>query len=245
MRLDKFLASAGLGTRSEVKELVRKGRITVNGSVVRDAGMNVADGDSAAFDGRPIGTEPADIGAKKYFLLNKPAGIVSATTDGRERTVIDLFADEHIKDLFPAGRLDKDTEGLLIVTNDGELSHYLLAPKREVPKEYYAKVRGILTTEHAEMFARGIEFKEFTSKPAKLDIITADAEAGTCEVLITVHEGKFHEVKRLVAAAGCEVMYLRRTGFGPLKLDDTLAAGSYRELGSDEIAALKAAAGRL
>lgn len=242
MRLDKLLADAGCGTRSEVKELVRKGRVSVNGTVVRDSGTAVKDTDEVNVAGRPV--RLADVTAKHWYMLNKPAGIVSANSDRNDDTVIELFKGEGVKGLFTVGRLDKDTEGLLLVTDDGELGHFLLSPGREVEKTYYARVAGVLQKEHIEAFSRGFEFKEFTSKPAVLRILTADAKSGVSEALVTVTEGKFHEVKRLVAAVGCEVTYLRRVRFAGLELDESLETGQYRKLREDEIDVLKKSVGK-
>lgn len=253
MRLDKLLADAGYGTRSEVKEMVHRGKVRVNGNIARDSGMSVSASDevdvagaAGAAKGQPGAgsVSLADVTRKHWYMLNKPAGIVSANVDRNDGTVIDLFKRENVKGLFTVGRLDKDTEGLLLVTDDGELGHYLLSPGREVEKTYYARVSGVLKNEHAEAFQKGFEFKEFTSKPAKLEIVSADETAGTSEALITVTEGKFHEVKRLVAAVGCEVTYLRRVKFAGLGLDEQLAAGQYRELTEDEVAALRKAVGK-
>lgn len=256
MRLDKLLADAGYGTRSEVKELVRKGRVRVNGNVVKDSGMAVSGTDEISVaktaskqeqpDSGPAGgtLRTADVTGKHWYMLNKPAGVVSANVDKRDRTVMDLFRQEPVKSLFTVGRLDKDTEGLLLVTDDGELGHYLLAPGREVEKTYYAGIRGVLKTEHIEAFRRGFEFKEFTSKPAVLEILSKDEAAGTSEALVTVTEGKFHEVKRLVAAVGCEVTYLRRVRFAGLELDASLEPGGYRKLTESEVEGLWEAVGK-
>ncbi len=243
MRLDKLLADKGFGTRSEVKEFIRKGRVSVNGKTEKDAGVSVKDSDEVSVDGKKaFGLN--EVSGPVWFMLNKPAGVVSATKDNNDRTVIELLEKEKIKDLYPVGRLDKDTEGMLLVTNDGELGHYLLSPKRHVSKKYYAKVNGILTESDAEAFRKGIEFKDFTSMPAELMVLSADETGNTCEAVIEVCEGKFHEVKRLVASAGCEVTYLKRIEFGPLKLDDTLAKGQYRRLDENEIELLKKAVGK-
>ncbi len=242
MRLDKYLANAGFGTRSEVKELVRKGRIAVNGAVVKDAGADIKDSDLVSVDGRQT-SGTAELKKTHWYMLNKPAGLVSANSDGRDETVIGLFFGERNKDLFTVGRLDKDTEGLLLVSDDGELGHFLLSPSRHVEKTYFAKVKGELANDAVERLAGGIEFKDFTSKPAKLEISGADTD-GLTEVMITITEGKFHEVKRLIAAVGGEVKYLKRISFGPLELDDTLKPGEYRELTAEEIKMLRAAVGK-
>lgn len=243
MRLDKILADKGLGSRSDVKELIRKGRIRVNGTVVKDSGMNVSDTDEIKAEGCDsfLVKEAQE---KHWYMLNKPAGIVSATQDRRDDTVISLFKNERVKNLATVGRLDKDTEGLLLVTDDGELTHFLLSPSRHVPKTYFAKISGILKTEHVAAFEKGFEFSDFTSMPAKLEILSADETDNSSTALITVCEGKFHEVKRLVAAVGCEVTYLKRVAFGPLTLDDSLSPGEFRVLTKEERDALSEAAGR-
>jgi 16S rRNA pseudouridine516 synthase len=243
MRLDKYLADCGIGTRSEVKEIVRKGRVSVNGAVVKDSGAAVSEADSVSVDGRLLGGV-GELKKKHWFMLNKPAGLVSANSDEKDATVIDIFKNEGLKGLFTVGRLDKDTEGLLLVCDDGEMSHYLLAPSRNIAKVYYAKIDGLLAPDAAERLANGIEFKEFVSRPAKLEILSADADNNTCEAYVTVSEGRFHEVKRLIAAVGGEVTYLKRIAFGPLKLDESLKAGEYRELSGGEINELRAAVGK-
>ena len=242
MRLDKFLADAGCGTRSEVKEMVRRGRVSVNGMAVRDSGANVSESDDIRVSGMQL--TPPENGGSHWYMLNKPAGIVSAVSDSRDDTVIGLFKNEKVRNLATVGRLDKDTEGLLLVTDDGALTHFLLSPKKHVSKVYYARVNGILRPEHIEIFRNGVEFKEFTSMPAGLEILSTDAANNSSEAMITVCEGKFHEVKRLVAHVGCEVTYLRRVSFGPLKLDTQLQPGEYRMLSAREIELLKEAVGK-
>lgn len=243
MRLDKYLADRGIGTRSEVKEIVRKGRVSVNGTVVKDSGAAVSEADSVSVDGKALGGV-AELTKKHWFMLNKPAGTVSANSDERDATVIDIFGKEGLKGLFTVGRLDKDTEGLLLVCDDGEMSHYLLSPSRSVEKTYFARVDGLLATDAAERLSNGIEFKDFVSRPAKLEILSEDTDNNTCEALVTVCEGRFHEVKRLIAAVGGDVAYLKRIAFGPLKLDAELKPGEYRTLTDEEIRALKAAVGK-
>lgn len=243
MRLDKYLADCGIGTRSEVKEIVRKGRVCVNGAVVKDSGAAVSEADSVSVDGKALGGV-GELTKKHWFMLNKPAGTVSANSDDRDATVIDIFKNEGLKGLFTVGRLDKDTEGLLLVCDDGELSHYLLAPSRSVEKTYFARVNGRLAPDAAERLSGGIEFKDFVSRPAKLEILGEDGDNDTCEALVTVCEGRFHEVKRLLAAVGGDVTYLKRLAFGPLKLDAQLKPGEYRALTDAEIRELKAAVGK-
>ena len=243
MRLDKYLADSGIGTRSEVKELVRKGKVSVNGTVVKDSGAAVSEADTVRVGGKEL-NGPGELTKKHWFMLNKPAGTVSANSDDKDATVIDIFKDEGLKGLFTVGRLDKDTEGLLLVSDDGELSHYLLAPSRSIEKTYFARIDGILAEDAAKRLKNGIEFKDFTSRPAALEILSEDRNNDTCEALVTVCEGRFHEVKRLVAAVGGEVTYLKRVAFGPLKLDESLKAGEYRVLTEAETGELRAAVGK-
>lgn len=246
MRLDKLLANSGYGSRSDVKELVRKGRVTVNGTVVKDGSVAVSPSDTVEVrvpDGRECRVEAESVSKTHWFMLNKPAGFVSANSDRNDRTVIELFDKESVRGLFTVGRLDKDTEGLLLVTDDGELGHFLLSPRREVPKTYYAEVTGMMKPEYIRTFEQGIQFSDYTSKPAILEILETDEFSQTGKILVTVTEGKYHEVKRLVAAVGCEVSYLKRIRFAGLNLDETLLPGEYRPLSADEITALKVAAG--
>ena len=189
-----------------------------------------------AVDGQEIG-----YAAYEYYMLNKPAGVISATEDQRDRTVIDLIGDRKRKDLFPAGRLDKDTEGLLLITNDGQLAHRLLSPRRHVDKTYYARIRGRVTEEDVGSFAHGVnigsgEAQEWTA-PGVLEIIAGGEES---EILLTIQEGKYHQVKRMFEAAGKEVIYLRRERMGTLTLDRDLKPGEYRPLTAEELALLKA-----
>lgn len=242
VRLDKYLADAGYGTRSEVKELVKKGRVSVAGKVVKDSGMKVEAGDTICVAGMSAPVPLGQTKGNRWYMLNKPAGVLSATEDANDETVIDLMKGENVKGLFPVGRLDKDTEGLLLISDDGELGHYLLSPKRGITKKYYAKVCGILKPEHVRILENGVEFKDFTSKPAVLEILSVDEQSGVSEAIVTVTEGKFHEVKRLIAAVGGEVTYLKRIEFAGLKLDEGLKAGEYRMLEESELADLKRAA---
>ena len=233
VRLDKYLADMGVGTRSEVKEKVRKGRVEVNGQVVRQADMKVdTNADVICFDGERVGYVHYE-----YYMLHKPAGVISATEDKHATTVIDLIDSKKRKDLFPVGRLDKDTEGLLLITNDGDLTHQLLSPKKHVSKIYYAKINGRVTKKDVAMFSKGLVVDDtLTAMPADLTIITSGDES---EVLLEIQEGKFHQVKRMFEAVGKEVTYLKRMTMGPLTLDDSLEKGAYRELTEDEILALK------
>lgn len=230
IRLDKYLADMGIGTRSNVKSEIKKGKITVNGAVCKDANVKIdSDNDEICFDGKQIVYEQYE-----YFMLNKPAGIISAATDNKEKTVVDLITDKKKKDLFPIGRLDKDTEGLILISNDGELSHNLLSPKKHVDKTYYVELDKVLSDENANKVCQGVFIeKDVKTLLAQIERISND------KVYLTIHEGKFHQVKKMFHAVGCEVTYLKRMSMGSLKLDESLKPGEYRALTSDEIKALK------
>lgn len=231
MRLDKYLAEMGVGTRQEVKKQIRQGKAAVNGIVVKAADTKIDEtSDEVTICGRNISYV-----SYEYYMLNKPAGVVSATEDRRDTTVIDLIKEKKRKDLFPVGRLDKDTEGLLLITNDGDLAHRLLAPKKHVDKVYYAKIDGMVTEEDVKRFAEGIDIgaeEEEMTRPAKLDIMKSAEES---EIRLTIHEGKFHQVKRMFLAVGKEVTYLKRERMGTLCLDENLKPGEYRLLTEEEI----------
>lgn len=233
MRLDKYLTEMGIGTRSTVKEYVRKGRITCNGEMVKSPEIKVVPGvDVITFDGETVGYVELE-----YYMLNKPQGVLSATMDKKTKTVIDLITSKVRKDLFPVGRLDKDTEGLLLITNDGVLAHNLLSPKKHVDKVYYARVEGVVLNRHIEEFLQGIVLEDGTkTMPAKLEILQS---ADISEIRLTIHEGKFHQVKRMFEAIGCQVLYLKRLSMGTLELDKNLVPGEYRKLTEEEINALK------
>ena len=310
MRLDKFLADMGVGSRSDLKKAIRKSLVTVNGAVEKDPGAQVSAEDRICFDGAEI-----RYAEQQYYMLHKPAGVLSASEDRRQTTVVDLIrdaastdasaanasaADHHAagghadgsiarstedalvrKDLFPVGRLDKDTEGLLIITTDGPLAHQLLVPKHHIDKTYYAIVTGTITEDDQRAFTRGIRYDEkLTALPATLRVLstgktvaelrralgfTATSErllrtrlAGPAfvgaeepaditddtlvsEVEITIQEGKFHQIKKMVKAlpGGKEILYLRRITMGALRLDPALAPGEFRKLSEDEIKILK------
>ena len=310
MRLDKFLADMGVGSRSDLKKAIRKSLVTVNGAVEKDPGAQVSAEDHICFDGAEI-----RYAEQQYYMLHKPAGVLSASEDRRQTTVVDLIrdaastdasaanasaADHHAadghadgriarstedarvrKDLFPVGRLDKDTEGLLIITNDGPLAHQLLVPKHHIDKTYYAIVTGTITEDDQRAFTRGIRYDEkLTALPATLRVLstgktvaelrralgfTATSErllrtrlAGptfigseepaditddtlVSEVEITIQEGKFHQIKKMVKAlpGGKEILYLRRITMGALRLDPALAPGEFRKLRQEEIKILK------
>lgn len=232
MRLDKYLAEMGVGTRTEVKKLIRQGKVSVNGKVEKKPEAKIDPQQSIILcNGVAVAYEKFE-----YYMLNKPAGVVSATTDSRDKTVLDLIEDKRRKDLFPVGRLDKDTEGLLLITNDGELAHRLLSPKKHVDKVYYAKIDGIVTEEDQKAFAQGVSIGGGEmAKPSKLEILVSDQIS---EIRLTIQEGKFHQVKRMFESVGKKVIYLKRLSMGTLILDETLALGEYRPLTEEEIKAL-------
>lgn len=228
MRLDKYLADMGIGSRSEMRDAVRRGYVQVNGSSVKKPDTQVSEEDEVLYDGSLVSYV-----SMEYYMLYKPAGVVSASRDGRDRTVLDLISDKKRKDLFPVGRLDKDTEGLLLITNDGKLAHRLLSPRRHVPKIYFARVDGRITEETEKHFREGIMVdKEFTALPAKLRILASGERESEAE--LTICEGKFHQVKRMFAAEGLTVTYLKRLSMGNLTLDKTLRPGDFRALTEEE-----------
>lgn len=234
MRLDKCLADCGLGTRSEVKSLLKAKRITVNGKVVNNGKVQVnPETDEILFDGEKIQYEEF-----VYIMMNKPKGVVSATEDNLHKTVLDLIDPLYFKKgVFPVGRLDIDTHGLLLLTNDGELAHRLLSPKKHVTKIYQARVEGVMTAEDAAAFEKGIVLSDGTEcMPARLDILSVAQD----ESIVQIHlkEGKFHQVKRMVKACGKSVVDLQRLTMGPLKLDESLALGESRPLTEEELQSL-------
>ncbi|ACB61723.1 MULTISPECIES: pseudouridine synthase [Exiguobacterium] len=232
MRLDKLLSNMGAGSRKEVKQLLKSGAIQVDGEIVYDPKQHVdTENQQVLLYGEPV-TYQKFI----YLMMNKPPGVISATEDKRDQTVIDLLFDDvtYFKP-FPVGRLDKDTEGLLLLTNDGSFNHALMSPKKHVEKVYYAEVIGTLTEEDVEEVAEGVTLEDgYKTKPGKLIILEATDETSTLELTIT--EGKFHQVKRMMLALGKEVTYLKRLSIGQLPLDPTLEAGEYRELTRGELA---------
>ena len=233
IRIDKYLADMSVGTRSQVKQMIRKGLVTVNGETVKKPEQKVRiQHDRVAVSGRDIAFEN-----EVYLMLYKPAGVVSATKDPREKTVLDLIRDKKRKDLFPAGRLDKDTEGLLLLTNDGKLAHEMLSPKKHVDKVYFALIQGKVTTQDQEAFRQGVDIGEDKlTLPADLNILKSD---DVSEIEITIREGKFHQIKRMFEAVNKKVIYLRRISFGPLELDLALHPGEYRKLTEEEIRLIK------
>ena len=229
IRLDKYLSDMGIGTRSRIKKEIRSGQVIVNGKPICRPELKInTDQDEVLFQGKPVTYEEYE-----YYMLNKPAGVISAASDRNETTVVDLIKDRKRDDLFPVGRLDKDTEGLLIITNNGELAHRLLSPKKHVDKVYFAKVKGIVTEDDIERFAQGLDIgDEKPTLPAELVICSSDEISG---ILLTIREGRFHQVKRMFQAVGKEVVYLKRLRMGPVTLDDSLKPGEYRRLTEEEV----------
>lgn len=237
MRLDKFLSETGYGSRKEVKKLLKQGIITVNNQVVKDAKSQVNEWeDQVAYDGERLHYQKYF-----YYMLHKPQGVISATEDKHDETVIDLLSDEDFReDLFPVGRLDKDTEGLLILTNDGQLAHRLLSPKKHVDKEYFARISGIVTEEDITQFAQGLTLKSGEAvKPGKLVVDAVDEATGESEIRLIIQEGKFHQVKRMFEAVEKQVIYLKRLRMGELYLDEALELGAYRPLTESELQLLE------
>ncbi|MCM3742316.1 rRNA pseudouridine synthase [Oceanobacillus luteolus] len=231
MRLDKMLSNMGIGTRKEVKAILKKKLVTVNENIVKDGSTHIDPvKDEVKVDGEVI-TYQKHI----YLMLHKPDGVLSATRDLNMKTVIDLIepAYQHYE-IFPVGRLDKDTEGLLLLTNDGDLAHQLLSPKKNVEKTYYAHVEGKVTSEDEEKFKVGVDIGEgYITKPASLTILKSGPVS---EIELTITEGKFHQVKRMFEAVGKKVVYLKRIRMGELILDPTLQKGAYRPLTKEELA---------
>lgn len=227
-RLDKLIASRGEYSRREVKRLVKEGRVLVDGRPARSADEKV-DPAGITVDGQPL-----EYTRYTYIMLHKPAGVLSATEDSRQETVLDLLEPPlRRRGLFPVGRLDRDTEGLLLLTNDGPLAHRLLSPKHHVEKEYLAVLDGPVGEEDKEAFARGLRLGELQCLPAGLTW----GEDPT-QVLVTLHEGKFHQIKRMFQSRGRTVLYLKRIRMGPLLLDPHLGKGEYRYLSEEELADL-------
>ncbi|MED3662510.1 pseudouridine synthase [Ureibacillus sp. FSL K6-8385] len=234
MRLDKLLANSGYGSRKEVKQLLKKEQVTVDGKVVKDPAMHVDP------DRQEIYVFGEKLEYKKYIyiMMNKPKGVISATEDLREKTVIDLLSPllRHYHP-FPVGRLDKNTVGLLLLTNDGDLAHQLLSPKKHVPKTYFARVKGKVTEEDVRAFQQGVVLDDGTiTKPAELKILKS---GDLSEIELTIYEGKFHQVKRMFEAVNKKVVFLKRLSMGNLTLDPNLKYGDYRELTDEEVKAVQ------
>lgn len=232
MRLDKFLCDNNIGTRSQVKEYIKKGQVTVNGKPARKPETKVDEAsDTVTFQGREVHYRKY-----AYYMLNKPDGVVSATNDNTAPTVVSLLAVPEQRDLFPVGRLDKDTTGLLLLTNDGALAHDLLSPKKHVDKTYLVKPEKHLSEEDIHRLESGLDIGDAKpTAPAKAEL----TENG--ELLLTIHEGRFHQVKRMLQALDNQVLALERVRFGPLSLDPSLPRGKYRALTEEEIKALTVA----
>jgi len=233
-RLDKVLSNMGYGSRKDVEKIIREGRVEVNGHMINRKNFKVDPyGDIITLDGMEIIYREYI-----YIMMNKPKGIVSSTDDPINRTVLDIIDEEYIIfNLFPAGRLDKDTEGLLLLTNDGKLAHELLSPKKGVEKTYYVEVRGFVEEKHKKYFQQGILLDDgYKTLPATLEILESDIYS---KVKLTIKEGKYHQVKRMFETINMEVVYLKRLSIGPLRLDESLRPGEYRELTEEEIHLLK------
>lgn len=227
IRLDKFLCEAGAGTRSEVKTMIKQGRVRVDGVAARSADLKIEEGKSEICLDNALLSRIGTV----YYMLHKPAGVVTATKDTREKTVLDLMRGAPGKDLFPVGRLDKDTEGLLLVTNDGALAHRLLSPRKHVDKTYYVLTRDAVTEKMCRLLEQGVDIgDEKPTLPAAARKL-ADCEKG---LLLTIQEGRFHQVKRMLAAVDNEVVYLKRVSMGPLRLEDSLEKGMWRPLTEKE-----------
>lgn len=234
MRLDKLLGNMGFGTRKEIKQFAKEGLIKLDGKVVKDTSQHVdITEQQIEFNG-----EIVEYRQYIYLLMNKPQGVISATEDLRERTVLDLLDDKYINfQPFPVGRLDKDTEGLLVLTNDGKMAHELLSPRKHVPKKYFAEIEGKVTSDDVERFREGLTLDDgYETLPAELKILSAGEFS---EIEVTIHEGKFHQVKRMFLAVGKKVKFLKRIQMGNLTLDPELLPGQYRELSAEELIRIK------
>ena len=236
LRLDKWLAEMTEGSRAEVKKWIRQGRVYVNETKVHRPETKLdPDRDQVTLDGEQIIYEQFC-----YYMLNKPAGVVSATTDREHKTVIDLLQEANTQDVFPVGRLDIDTEGLLLLTNDGALAHELLSPRKHVDKTYFVRIAGNLSDADVKQLEQGMDIgDEKLTLPAKVSCLEQFPEEQEQTVMIKLREGRYHQVKRMFAKVGHSVLYLQRVSMGTLTLDDSLKTGEYRKLTADEIAALK------
>lgn len=229
IRLDKYLAHAKLGTRKEVKKLIRSGQVEINGKVCKKDDFKIDENnDEVVFDGELIYYQEF-----YYLMLNKPQGYISSTLDEHYPSVLNLIVEDYAFDLFPIGRLDVDTEGLLLLSNDGKLSHRLLSPKKEVDKRYYAELEKPISNEDIAVLESGIELDDGPCKPCKIEVLD------THKIYISISEGRFHQVKRMMHAVDNEVLYLKRMQIGSLLLDETLELGEYRTLSDEELIKLK------
>ncbi|MEH7253406.1 pseudouridine synthase [Neobacillus niacini] len=234
LRIDKMLANLGYGSRKEVKQLLKSGAVKIDDVIVKDAKQHVD-------PNKQIVTLNGDVIEYRefiYLMMNKPQGVLSATEDSVGETVIDLLElEDQVYEPFPVGRLDKDTEGLLLITNDGQLAHRLLSPKKHVPKTYFAVIDGEVTDADVSAFAEGVTLDDgYETKPGELVILKSGIRS---DIELTITEGKFHQVKRMFEAVGKRVVYLKRISMGPLPLDETLELGEYRELTDEEVELLK------
>lgn len=238
MRLDKLLCDMGEGTRTQARDIIRRGLVTVNGTAQRDAGAQIDPINmEVCVAGRRLDYKPV-----RHVMLNKPQGVLTAARDKKQKTVMDLLPPLYAAmGCMPAGRLDKDTEGLLILTSDGQLAHRIISPRHDVTKRYFARVDAPLSQADAEAFAAGLHIRdadgEMDAKPAGLEILSC-TQTGA-EVIVRVTEGKYHQVKRMLASRGANVIYLKRLSIGALSLDASLAPGQWRELNEDEVALLE------
>ncbi|MDH5164019.1 16S rRNA pseudouridine(516) synthase [Bacillus obstructivus] len=230
MRLDKFLANAGLGSRKEVKKVLKDGVVVVNNQLTKDGKIHI----NPKNDEITVRGEKIIYREFIYLMMNKPPGVISATEDVNEETVVDLLKiEDAIMEPFPVGRLDKDTEGLLLLTNDGKLAHRLLSPKNHVPKMYFAVIQGEVTEKDVEAFRNGVILEDgYHTKPGILKILKSGLRS---DIELTITEGKFHQVKRMFEAVDKKVIYLKRIEMGPLQLDESLELGDYRELSDEEV----------
>lgn len=233
-RLDKILANMGYGSRKDVKNIIKDGRVKVNDEIVLNVEFKVNPYEDDIF----VDEEKIIYREYIYLMMNKPKGVVSSTDDPASETVLDILDEEYlIYKPFPVGRLDKDTEGLLLITNDGKLAHELLSPRKKVDKKYYVEVNGYVEEKHMDLFKKGIRLDDgYKTLPAELEIIDSNEIS---KVYLTIQEGKFHQVKRMFQAIGMKVLYLKRISMGNLFLDENLAPGEYRELTEYEISLLK------
>ena len=230
MRLDKFLVQVELGSRSQVKEYIKKGRIAVNSTIINKPEFQV----NELIDSVTCDSKPLQYNQYYYYMLHKPAGVITATKDAHEPTVMYLLSTAAGKNLSPVGRLDKDTEGLLLITNDGDLSHQLLSPKKHVAKTYYVECQGSISEEKLEKLRNGIDIgDDKNTLPAKAELLSQSADSFCLHLTIT--EGRFHQVKRMIHAIDAEVTYLKRISMGSLTLDTNLPKGEYRSLTKEEI----------
>ena len=230
MRVDKLLSNVGVASRAELKKYCKQGLISVNGKVINNPGVQVdSESDDIRFNGEKIVYREF-----VYIMLNKPDGYISATFDKYDPIVLDLIDQSYLVfEPFPVGRLDKDTEGLLVLTNDGQLAHRVLSPKKHVPKTYYAKIQGKVTEEDILAFEKGVILDDgYETMPSQLKILKSDDMS---EIELTIHEGKFHQVKRMFESVGKKVVWLKRLSMGKLKLDESLGLGEYRELTEEEV----------